>query len=147
MSGPVDRRAWWRRRPVEAVAAVFVVSVLAAFVGVRIAASLSAAGSSSVSAKVLAEGEVLYQNGCAACHGSEGEGSSQAAIPAPALDGSAHAWHHSDEQIVGLIRRGGSQMPAVGAAWSDDEVEAALAFVKSRWAPWQREQQVGTIGE
>lgn len=141
------RRAWWRHRPAEALAGGFALLALLAFVGVRVASSLPSDGSSRVSTEVLAAGEALYQNGCAACHGSEGEGSAQPTIPAPPLDGSAHSWHHSDAQIVGLIRQGGTQMPAVGASWNDDEVEAVLSFVKSRWAPWQREQQPGTIGE
>ncbi|MDZ7800761.1 MAG: cytochrome c [Trueperaceae bacterium] len=121
---------------------------LLAVVALRVSSNRSRANAPSpVSADVLATGERLYQDSCATCHGVEGGGAAQAGIPAPPLDGSAHAWHHPDRQIIGLIRDGGVQMPAVGARWSDPEVEAVLAFVKSRWEPWQREQQPGAIGE
>ena len=95
---------------------------------------------------MLALGETIYSANCASCHGAEGEG--YASIQnAPALNGSEHSWHHPDEQIIGLIRQGGMQMPAVGADWSDKEVEAVLGYVKAWWTPQQRKAQAGTIGE
>lgn len=103
--------------------------------------------SPAVSQDVVETGASLYQASCATCHGDGGEGFAERGIPAPPLDGSAHSWHHPDPQIIGLIRDGGSQMPAVGPDWSDSEVEAVLAYVKSWWAPWQRERQPGDIGE
>ena len=101
---------------------------------------------STVPNEVLALGETIYSANCTSCHGAEGEG--YASIQnAPALNGSEHAWHHPDEQIIGLIRQGGMQMPAVGADWSDEEVEAVLSYVKAWWTPQQRAAQAGTIGE
>ncbi|HSH26644.1 MAG TPA: cytochrome c [Wenzhouxiangella sp.] len=142
------RRSWWRRRPAEAAALAVASVAIIALIAVRTATSLSSANAPSpVPADVLAAGETIYADTCATCHGVEGEGAAQPGIPAPPLDGSAHSWHHSDSQIIGLIRDGGAQMPAVGAGWSDDEVEAVIAYVKTRWAPWQRESQPGTIGE
>lgn len=105
------------------------------------------AGPTGPDPDVLALGETLYAQSCASCHGSAGEGFAQAGVPAPPLDGSAHSWHHADTQILGLIRDGGSIMPAVGRDWSDAEREAVLTFVKTRWEPWQRDRQTGTIGE
>lgn len=98
-------------------------------------------------AQVLARGETLYDAACAECHGLDGKGYAQSLVLAPPLDGSAHSWHHPDSQILGLLRFGGTTMPAVAAEWSDDDVEAVLTFVKSRWEPWQRAEQPGTIGE
>lgn len=145
---PKRRQPWWRRRPVEAAASAFAIVAVLAVIAVRVTTSVSNANSSSpVAPEVLAVGETIFQDTCAACHGVDGEGAAQPGIPAPPLDGSAHSWHHADSQIIGLIRDGGAQMPAVGASWSDDEVEAVISFVKSRWAPWQRESQAGTIGE
>ena len=96
--------------------------------------------------EILALGETIYSANCASCHGADGEG--YASIQnAPALNGSEHAWHHPDEQIISLIRQGGMQMPAVGAAWSDGEIEAVLSYVKAWWTPQQRDAQAGTIGE
>ena len=100
-----------------------------------------------VSPELLAVGADLYKTTCAVCHGPQGEGFATAGVPAPPLDGSAHAWHHPDEQIVGWIRNGGIQMPAVGAAWSDDQIRAVMAHVKQWWEPWQREAQPGEVGE
>lgn len=140
------RRPWWRRPAIRTAAAV--VAVLGLIAGVRWAVERPAGASAqTVPAEVLARGEQLYASTCATCHGASGEGFAQAGIPAPPLDGSADSWHHGDEQIVGWLRNGGIQMPAVAADWSDDEVTAVLAFVKSRWEPWQREAQPGTIGE
>lgn len=90
-------------------------------------------------------GERRYQQSCAACHGAAGAGHLYPG--APALDGSEHAWHHSDDQIIQLLRRGGPRMPAVAARWSDEEVAAVLGYMKSWWTPEQRRIQVGTIGE
>lgn len=101
---------------------------------------------SAVDSEVLALGETIYAANCAACHGAEGEG--YASIQnAPALNGSEHSWHHRDEQIISLIRQGGMVMPAVGAEWSDEEIEAVLSYVKAWWTPQQRDFQPGTIGE
>lgn len=100
-----------------------------------------------VSQELLAVGEELYQTTCATCHGSQGGGFAAPRVPAPPLDGSAHSWHHPDAQIMSWIREGGVQMPAVGAAWSDDEVRAVMAYFKQWWEPWQQEAQTGGVGE
>lgn len=100
-----------------------------------------------VSQELLSEGQALYQATCAVCHGSEGGGFATAGVPAPPLDGRAHSWHHPDSQIIGWIRDGGVQMPAVGAGWSDDEVRGVMAYFKQWWEPWQQEAQPGDVGE
>ncbi|MCA9839990.1 MAG: c-type cytochrome [Trueperaceae bacterium] len=92
-------------------------------------------------------GQEIYNANCALCHGETGTGYAQETIPAPALNGSMHAWHHSDDQILALIRQGGNVMPAVGKDWSDEEVEAVWAYVKQWWTLQQRKAQAGTIGE
>ncbi|MEX2502483.1 MAG: cytochrome c [Trueperaceae bacterium] len=145
---PRRRRPWWRRRLAEAAAAAFALLAVMAVIAIRVYESPPRAeATSTVSQEVLDEGAELYQASCASCHGTDREGSALASMPAPPLDGSAHSWHHSDEQIVGLIRRGGRVMPAVGFDWSDEQVEAVLAYVKSGWEPWQREAQQGSLGE
>lgn len=96
--------------------------------------------------EILALGQGTYQASCAACHGADGAGYASAQN-APAIKGSEHAWHHPDEQVLSLIRQGGNQMPAVGANWSDEKVEAVWAYVKQWWTPEQREAQQGDIGE
>lgn len=140
-----SRRAWWRRHPSAAV-------VVAAFAigGILVATTLwsdRAGNRAGPDPDVLAVGGKLYAQSCASCHGASGAGFARAGVPAPPLDGSAHSWHHSDDQILGLIRDGGSIMPAVGHDWSDAQRAAVLTFVKARWEPWQRDRQPGTIGE
>lgn len=141
---------WRRPRVMTAGVAVLLIGATTLFAlygpGTR-GAEGSDAEAPAVSMQVLDAGADYYQANCATCHGVDGEGYAQQGIPAPPLDGSAHSWHHSDEQIVGLIRNGGSMMPAVGAGWSEDEIHAVLAYVKTRWQPWQREAQQGGIGE
>ncbi|CAN5836984.1 hypothetical protein BH24DEI2_BH24DEI2_16370 [soil metagenome] len=83
----------------------------------------------------VVQGRDIYQANCAACHGENQAGNAAANIPA--LDGSMHAWHHADAQIAGFIRGGVGAMPAVGADWSDTEVEAVLAYLKQAWEPEQ----------
>lgn len=95
----------------------------------------------------LALGKEIYSANCSVCHGESGAGYAQENIPAPALNGSMHAWHHADDQVIALIRQGGNVMPAVGKDWSDEEVEAVWAYVKQWWTPQQRNAQAGTIGE
>ena len=93
----------------------------------------------SYSPEQVAQGEQYYQANCATCHGATGAGDARAGVPA--LNGSMHSWHHGDSQIAGLIRRGGIQMPAVGADWSDEQIIAVLAYIKQWWAPQQRATQ------
>ena len=38
-------------------------------------------------------------------------------------------------------------MPAVGAEWSDEEVDAVVSYIKAWWTPQQRTAQAGTLGE
>ena len=88
---------------------------------------------------LVAEGEAIFRSNCARCHGTEAQGSPAAGTPA--LDGTMHAWHHSDSQIAGFVRGGVGRMPAVGATWSDEEIRALLAYLKQPWSPEQRVYQ------
>ncbi len=85
----------------------------------------------------VVRGRDYYQANCSTCHGADGSGYAQDGVPAPALNGSMHAWHHPDAQIVGFIRNGVGQMPAVGAAWSDEQIDAVLSYIKQWWEPEQ----------
>lgn len=71
-------------------------------------------------------GEQTYAGACAKCHGLAGEGDI-----GPRLDGSAVA---SDPAgIEKVVREGRNAMPAVGAAWSDSQLEALTGYVKGRF--------------
>lgn len=100
-------------------------------------------------ARVVETGEALYLAHCASCHGTELRGQPNwqeplpdGGYPAPPHDGSGHTWRHSDRELFEATKFGGafsaapdsvSHMPAFDNVLSDDEIWAALAFVKSRW--------------
>ena len=112
-------------------------------------------------ARAVAEGEAVYLAHCTSCHGTrlQGQPNWQVALPdggypAPPHDGSGHTWRHSDRQLFEATKFGGgfsavpgsvSHMPAFENVLSDDEIWAALAFVKSRWpAALQARQRLQT---
>lgn len=105
----------------------------------------------------LARGEAVYAKHCAACHGANLEGQPNwrerrpdGRLPAPPHDATGHTWHHADEVLFDLVKRGmaayagpdyKSDMPAYAGTLSDDEIRAVLAYIKSRWPPDIREKQ------
>ena len=100
-------------------------------------------------AETVAKGEAVYLARCVSCHGArlQGQPNWQEALPdggypAPPHDGSGHTWRHSDRQLFEATKFGGSfsaapgsvsHMPAFENVLTDDEIWAALAFVKNRW--------------
>ncbi len=96
-----------------------------------------------VSEEVFYQGEVLYQANCASCHEVDGAGKRNV----PGLNGKMHSWHHSDEYLISQIRNGGVAMPAVGANWSNEDIEAVIGYFKQWWTGQQRRSQQGNIGE
>jgi mono/diheme cytochrome c family protein len=99
----------------------------------------------------VALGQQVYTGWCASCHGAnlEGqpnwkEGPLNGPLPAPPHDPSGHTWHHPDALLFDVIKRGGqvavppnyrSGMPAFGDSLSGAEIQAVLAYIKSRWPP------------
>ena len=98
----------------------------------------------------VALGERVYAQNCAVCHGPKLEGQPQwrrrlpnGRLPAPPHDESGHSWHHPDRVLFAITRNGlvppyppsayDSDMPAYAGRLTDDEIWAALAFIKSRW--------------
>lgn len=71
-------------------------------------------------------GEQTYAGACAKCHGLAGQGDI-----GPKLDGSAVA---SDPAgIEKVVREGRNAMPAIGAGWSDSQLQALTGYVKERF--------------
>ena len=97
----------------------------------------------------LASGRRLYDENCAACHGTELEGQANwrqrdpdGLLPAPPHDETGHTWHHPDWQLFEITKRGTAAlvgpdyqtaMGPFGDVLSDDEIRAVLAYIKSRW--------------
>ncbi|WP_210283017.1 c-type cytochrome, partial [Devosia subaequoris] len=79
-------------------------------------------------------------------------------LPAPPHDASGHTWHHSDKQLLAVIRDGletmapgyETDMPAFGAVLTDTEIMAIIDYIKSTWPERERGYQEtlnGTSGE
>ena len=95
--------------------------------------------------QIVDYGDQLFQQNCAVCHGANAEGTSDwkkrdanGNLPPPPLNGSAHAWHHSLEQLARSIREGGVKlggvMPPFGDKLSDQQVLAVIAYFQSKWS-------------
>ena len=98
----------------------------------------------------VALGERVYAQHCAVCHGAKLEGQLQwrrrlpnGRLPAPPHDESGHTWHHPDSMLFAITKNGlappnapagyESDMPAFAGRLADDEIWAALAYLKSQW--------------
>jgi len=100
-------------------------------------------------ARLVAEGQGLYTARCAQCHGANLEGQpdwqtvgADGRVRAPPQDETGHSWMHNDEQLFRFVKYSMidvaapgyvSPMPAFGGQLSDRQIEAVLAFIKSRW--------------
>jgi len=97
-----------------------------------------------------ASGARIFAEYCSACHGNQAVGETpgtptapqEAARLAPALDGTAHSWHHEDEQLRQFIRDGmlaqGGRMPPWGSLLGATEIDHLIAYIKSLWGPRER---------
>lgn len=101
-------------------------------------------------ANVVARGKRVYAEYCASCHGLNLEGQpdwqtrdKDGFLPAPPHDETGHTWHHPDRQLFDITKRGlaeaanlkdyKTRMPAFGDVLTDDDIVAALSYIKSRW--------------
>jgi mono/diheme cytochrome c family protein len=110
----------------------------------------------------IAQGQPLYEQHCATCHGLKGEGQpdwkvrkSDGSLPAPPHNNSGHTWHHADELLFDLVANGSSfpqsTMPTFGDQLSEAEIVAIFEYIKTWWGPderafqwqvtWQTQQQ------
>ena len=99
------------------------------------------------------QGEALYIQYCAQCHGVDLKGSptwkeplADGSFPPPPHDSSGHTWHHPDEQLLDIVANGGdpaynSKMPAFKDKLTMNEMSAILEFFKSKWGGEEREFQ------
>ncbi|WP_426417783.1 c-type cytochrome [Aestuariirhabdus sp. LZHN29] len=97
-------------------------------------------------------GQLLFQKNCQSCHGIAAVGetysieslTTQNYLFAPALNGSAHAWHHLDEQLVDTILEGSPRtpkMPAWKESMSEQDARDVVAYFKSLWQEKHRRCQ------
>lgn len=101
----------------------------------------------------LVAGQILYQDHCAACHGTSLEGqpnwrvpNDDGTLPAPPHDETGHTWHHDNQLLFEYTKLGGrgalavrgvsdfnSAMPAFNDALTDSEIWDILAYIRSTW--------------
>ena len=106
----------------------------------------------------VAMGRQIYADRCAMCHGANLEGqpnwkdrNANGRLPAPPHDVSGHTWHHPDQQLMLITKKGlagvvpgyESDMPAFENVLTDAEIAAVLSFIQSSWPPDIRERQRG----
>lgn len=106
----------------------------------------------------LMEGEAIYRQECATCHGAQREGQpdwrtrrADGKLPAPPHDASGHTWHHPPEQLFAIVKSGMvpphapagylSDMPAYGSKLSDEQIRRVLLYIESTWPAEIRAQR------
>ncbi len=106
---------------------------------------------------LVRQGQTIYLQQCASCHGEKGEGQPNWKVkrpdgtyPAPPHTAEGHTWHHGDGTLFKYIQRGGagmnipnftSNMPAFGETLTDEEIIAVITYLKSLWPEKQRRAQ------
>lgn len=114
-------------------------------------------GADPTNAAQVARGQRVYVDNCAVCHGDHLQGQPDwrtrrpdSRLPAPPHDESGHTWHHPDQQLFEMTKRGlgpfappgyQSDMPAFAGKLSDADIWAVLAYIKSMWPPEIRARQ------
>lgn len=105
----------------------------------------------------IAQGEDLYGEYCASCHGVDLEGQPtwrspgpDGVLPAPPHDETGHTWHHPDSVLFEYTKLGGkaalarqdvefnSGMPGFGDQLSDTEIWSIITYIRSTWPERQR---------
>ena len=140
---------------------VAVVLIAGGYAAVALLGGTGITGADSGDAGLVARGQAIYADACAACHGAKLEGQGEwrkrnpdGTLPAPPHDASGHTWHHDDRMLFNYTKKGGasvappgfkSAMPGFGKGFggglSDADVWAVLAYIKSTWPPEVRARQ------
>jgi mono/diheme cytochrome c family protein len=90
-------------------------------------------------------GSKLYATLCQSCHGAGGVGErpkdqqniDEYGFLAPALNDSAHAWHHSDGDLARTILNGSPRNPRMlpfKELINQDDAESLVTYIKSLWS-------------
>ncbi|MGD9787970.1 MAG: cytochrome c [Sulfuricellaceae bacterium] len=118
-------------------------------------------GAQPHNAKWVRQGQTLYAEHCASCHGAKLEGQADwrrrkpdGRLPAPPHDESGHTWHHPDSLLFAIVKNGvvppiapegyQSDMPAFGGKLSDQQIWAVLSYIESTWPAevWQARREM-----
>lgn len=105
---------------------------------------------------VLLQGQRDYDLYCAHCHGYDGSGQLAEAIQdtldlgmmiVPPHDATGHTWMHPTQLLIRVVREGVQNplahypMPAFGDAFTDEQIEGMIAYMRRWWTPEQRRYQ------
>ncbi len=94
---------------------------------------------------ILQQGQNLFQQNCAVCHGENAQGTvknwqqpgADGKLPPPPLNGTAHTWHHSIQGLAQTIQNGtiviGGSMPSWRGKLSEDETFSIIIWLSSLW--------------
>jgi mono/diheme cytochrome c family protein len=107
-------------------------------------------------AERVANGKIVYENNCAACHGANLEGEpdwksrdENGYLRAPPHDETGHTWHHPDMQLFAIVALGSeavvgngykSRMMGFREILTEQEVLDVMAYIKSTWPEEIQEQ-------
>ncbi|WP_038048287.1 c-type cytochrome [Thermus caliditerrae] len=80
----------------------------------------------NVDQALMEKGKSLYEANCAACHQAGGQGMPPAF---PALAGNANL--KDAQMILNVVKNGRGAMPAVGAAFSDEDLKAVATYIRN----------------
>lgn len=155
------KNPFWKRLEVRVVAGLLAVAAGLGGVAYYYAKPPQAPADSPNPAH-LAMGRAVYSKHCAGCHGERLQGQpnwktrlQNGRMPAPPHDDTGHTWHHPDSVLFGIVKQGlvppygppgyQSDMPAFQAVLADEEIRAALAFIKSRWSSQIHEWRAQTL--
>ena len=112
---------------------------------------------SADNAGVVKNGLEIYSTNCATCHGVDLKGeanwrspNAEGLMPAPPHDKRGHTWHHTDDLLFEITKYGlakitgqkdyKTNMPVYEDVLSDEEIIAALSYIKSTWPENIRER-------
>jgi mono/diheme cytochrome c family protein len=126
----------WVRKPPKRSVSFFLTALLFATTLVTPAVS-----------EKISDGDALFQQYCATCHGLKGVGEDLANLRggwrkdgsriAPALNGTAHSWHHEPELLYDYIKSGSvapdSPMPSYGDELDDTQIKAIIEYFQTLW--------------
>jgi mono/diheme cytochrome c family protein len=108
-------------------------------------------------AALIAGGKQLYGQQCGSCHGVKLEGQPNwmerkpdGKLAAPPHDSAGHTWHHSDGDLLVIVKKGmqpfagpdyKTDMPRFEGILNDDQIGSILAYIKSTWPERVRKYQ------
>lgn len=111
-------------------------------------------GVPALDARQVAQGQAIYAQQCASCHGARGEGAPRwnepdatGELPPPPHDSTGHTWRHADGMLYRIVRDGWRDpynasdrltMPPFASSLTPEETRAVIAYLKTWWSPEQR---------